>query len=160
MRRFWGAKANQRNRLKRYRVDDSEGSIVPNKRRSKLVVISVATALTLLLSGCSTEQLRGYLPGVPGVTNHTDRITGLWTTSWIVLLIVGLIAWGLMTWAIIVYRRRKTDTGLPVQLRYNNPIETLFTVIPLILVIGFLLSPPAMFRPLKQKSKIRMSRLR
>ena len=110
---------------------------MPNKRRSKLVVISVATALTLLLSGCSTEQLRGYLPGVPGVTNHTDRITGLWTTSWIVLLIVGLIAWGLMTWAIIVYRRRKTDTGLPVQLRYNNPIETLFTVIPLILVIGF-----------------------
>jgi cytochrome c oxidase subunit 2 len=42
-----------------------------------------------------------------------------------------------MGWAILVYRRRKGETGLPEQLRYNNPIEVLFTVIPLILVIGF-----------------------
>jgi cytochrome c oxidase subunit 2 len=77
------------------------------------------------------------LPGTPGITNHTDRIVGLWTTSWIVLWAVGIIAWGLMAWAIVVYRRRKGETGLPVQLRYNNPIETLFTVVPLILVVGF-----------------------
>jgi cytochrome c oxidase subunit 2 len=42
-----------------------------------------------------------------------------------------------MGWAILVYRRRKGETGLPPQLRYNNPIEVLFTVIPLVLVIGF-----------------------
>jgi cytochrome c oxidase subunit II len=54
-----------------------------------------------------------------------------------VLYAVGVIAWALMGWAIVVYRRRKGDTGLPAQLRYNNPIEVLFTVIPLILVIGF-----------------------
>jgi cytochrome c oxidase subunit 2 len=42
-----------------------------------------------------------------------------------------------MGWAIVVYRRRKGEIGLPEQLRYNNPIEVLFTVIPLILVIGF-----------------------
>jgi cytochrome c oxidase subunit 2 len=77
------------------------------------------------------------LPGVPGVTNHTDRITGLWTTSWIVLWGIGIIAWGLMFYAVIVYRRRKGETGLPPQLRYNNPIETLFTVVPLIITIGF-----------------------
>jgi cytochrome c oxidase subunit 2 len=92
----------------------------------------------LLLSGCSQQEFeRGFLPGVPGVTNHTDRIVGLWTTSWIVLWIVGVIAWGLMFWAIIVYRRRKGESGLPQQLRYNNPIETLFTIVPLILVVGF-----------------------
>lgn len=93
--------------------------------------------MLMLLTGCSAESLRGFLPGEPGITNHTDRITGLWTTAWIVLLIVGLIAWGLMAWAIIVYRRRKEETGLPPQLRYNNPIEVLFTVIPLFLVVGF-----------------------
>jgi cytochrome c oxidase subunit 2 len=71
------------------------------------------------------------------VTNHTDRITGLWTTSWIVLWGIGIIAWGLMFYAIIVYRRRKGDTGLPPQLRYNNPVETLFTIVPLIITIGF-----------------------
>ena len=102
---------------------------------SKLVASSVA--VSLLLTGCSAELQRGYLPDSSGVTNHTDRIIGLWTTSWIVLLIVGLIAWGLMGWALVVYRRRKGETGMPQQLRYNMPIETLFTIVPLVLVVGF-----------------------
>lgn len=108
------------------------------KRGLKWAVLPAAAAVMLLLSGCSQQEFsRGFLPGVPGVTNHTDRITGLWTTSWIVLWGIGLIAWALMFYAIIVYRRRKGDTGLPPQLRYNNPIETLFTVVPLIITIAF-----------------------
>ena len=109
-----------------------------SKRGFKWASVPAAASLMLLLSGCSQQEFeRGFLPGVPGVTNHTDRIVGLWTTSWIVLWIVGIIAWGLMFWAIIAYRRRKGDTGMPQQLRYNNPIETLFTIVPLILVVGF-----------------------
>ncbi len=108
------------------------------KRGLKWAALPVAASLMLLLSGCSQQEFsRGFLPGVPGVTNHTDRITGLWTTSWIVLWGIGIIAWGLMFYAVIVYRRRKGETGLPPQLRYNNPIETLFTVVPLIITIGF-----------------------
>ncbi len=106
------------------------------KRGLKWAVLPLAAML--FLSGCTQQEFtRGFLPGVPGVTNHTDRITGLWTTSWIVLWGIGLIAWALMFYAVIVYRRRKGDTGLPPQLRYNNPIETLFTVVPLIITIGF-----------------------
>lgn len=52
-------------------------------------------------------------------------------------MLVGLLSWGLMAWALVVYRRRKGETHIPQQLRYNMPIETLFTVIPLILVVGF-----------------------
>ncbi len=108
------------------------------KRGLKWAVLPAAAAVLLLLSGCSQQEFsRGFLPGVPGVTNHTDRITGLWTTSWIVLWGIGLIAWGLMFYAVIVYRRRTGETGLPPQLRYNNPIETLFTVVPLIITIAF-----------------------
>ena len=107
------------------------------KKRSKWLAIPAASVLVLLLSGCTDEFARGWLPGVSGVTNHTDRIVGLWTTAWIILWLVGVIAWALMGWAIVVYRRRKGETGLPAQLRYNNPIEVLFTVVPLILVIGF-----------------------
>ncbi len=108
------------------------------KRGLKRAALPVAASLMLLLSGCSQQEFsRGLLPGVPGVTNHTDRITGLWTTSWTVLWGIGIIAWGLMFYAVIVYRRRKGETGLPPQLRYNNPIETLFTVVPLIITIGF-----------------------
>ena len=108
-----------------------------SKRGLKWAAVPAIASLSLLLTGCSTEEQRGFLPGTPGITNHTDMITGLWTTSWIVLWAVGVIAWGLMAWAIVVYRRRKGETGIPAQLRYNNPIETLFTIVPLILVVGF-----------------------
>lgn len=108
-----------------------------NKLRQTIKIAAVAAAASVFLAGCSAEVQRGYLPDSSGVTNHTDRIIGLWTTSWIVLLVVGLIAWGLMGWALVVYRRRRGETGMPQQLRYNMPIETLFTIIPLILVIGF-----------------------
>ncbi|MBK0421386.1 cytochrome c oxidase subunit II [Leucobacter sp. CSA2] len=104
----------------------------------KWVAAPVALSAALLLAGCTPEQQRGFLPaGSEQATNHTDGITGLWVTSWIVLLAVGVITWGLIIWATVAYRRRKGQTGLPVQLRYNMPIETFFTVVPVILVLGF-----------------------
>ena len=108
------------------------------KNAFKWASLPIAATLILALTGCSpSEFARGYLPGTPGITNHTDMIVELWTGSWIVLWGVGIIAWGLMFYAIIVYRRRKGETSLPEQIRYNNPIETLFTVVPLVMVIGF-----------------------
>ena len=113
-----------------------------SKRALRVALATAAATTTLFLTGCSQEQLSSAilmpLPATSAdVTNHTDRITDLWNISWAVLWAVGIIAWGLMFWAIVVYRRRKGDTHLPAQMRYNNPIEVLFTVVPLILVIGF-----------------------
>ena len=108
------------------------------KNAFKWASLPIAATLILALTGCAPAEFsRGFLPGEPGVTNHTDMIVELWTGSWIVLWGVGIIAWGLMFYAIIVYRRRKGETAMPEQMRYNNPIETLFTVVPLVLVIGF-----------------------
>ncbi|HEY0260328.1 MAG TPA: cytochrome c oxidase subunit II [Lacisediminihabitans sp.] len=114
-----------------------ERSQVHSNRRLRWAVIPVAATLVVVLAGCTQQQLRGFLPGTPGITNHTDGVTGLWVTSWIVLLGVGIITWGLVIWAAIVYRRRKGQTGLPVQMRYNLPIEIFYTIVPLILVLGF-----------------------
>ena len=112
-----------------------------HNRRLRWAAIPIAATLAIVLAGCTQAQLHGFLPGfVEGeqpVTNHTERISGLWVTSWIVLLIVGIVVWGLILWAVIVYRRRKGQTGLPVQLRYNMPIEIFYTIVPLILVLGF-----------------------
>jgi cytochrome c oxidase subunit 2 len=110
---------------------------VRSNRRLRWAVVPVAVTLIVILAGCSQQQLRGFMPGSPGITNHTDGITSLWVTSWIVLLAVGVITWGLIIWTAIVYRRRKGQTGLPVQLRYNLPIEIFYTIVPLILVLGF-----------------------
>jgi cytochrome c oxidase subunit 2 len=110
---------------------------VLRKRRFRWAVIPTAVLVVLVLAGCSQQQLVGFLPSAPGVTNHTSEVIGLWNTSWIVLLGVGLVTWGLIIWAAVVYRRRKGQTGLPVQLRYNLPIEIFYTIVPLILVLGF-----------------------
>jgi len=114
---------------------------VPSKRRLRWAVLPVGIATAVALAGCSPTQLHGFLPGFTedgqAATNHTDMVAGLWVNSWIVLLIVGVVTWGLMLWAMIVYRRRKGQVGLPVQLRYNMPIEIFYTIVPLILVIGF-----------------------
>jgi cytochrome c oxidase subunit 2 len=114
---------------------------VPSKRRLRWAVLPLGIATAAVLAGCTPTELHGYLPGFvedgTPATNHTDMVAGLWVTSWIVLLVVGVITWGLMGWAAIVYRRRKGQNGLPVQLRYNMPIEIFYTIVPLILVIGF-----------------------
>ena len=113
-----------------------------SKRALRVALASGAAATTLFLSGCSRADLSSAilmpLPAeAEGVTNHTNNIIDFWNVSWAVLWGVGALAWGLLVWAIIVYRRRKGDDHLPAQMRYNNPIETLFTVVPFILVVGF-----------------------
>ena len=109
-----------------------------SKSLTRWAAIPLALGVSVILAGCTEAQLRGFLPGEEsGITNQTDRVVGLWVTSWIVLLIVGALTWGLVIWAAVVYRRRKGQTGFPVQLRYNMPIEIFYTIVPLILVLGF-----------------------
>jgi cytochrome c oxidase subunit 2 len=100
----------------------------------------VAAGVVLALTGCDDLQLHGYLPGFvsgqPDTTNQATRVSDLWVGSWITLLGVGVITWAIIIWFAIVYRRRRGQTGLPVQIRYNMPIEIFYTVVPLILVLG------------------------
>ncbi|WP_350352058.1 cytochrome c oxidase subunit II [Microbacterium sp. A8/3-1] len=113
---------------------------MPSKHRLRWVALPLGVAAAVVLAGCTTTELNGYLPGFiegePAATNQTERVSSLWVNSWIVLLAVGIITWGLMAWAAIAYRRRKGQTGLPVQMRYNMPIEIFYTIVPLILVLG------------------------
>ena len=50
----------------------------------------------------------------------------LWIGAVVAALIVGVIVWGLMIWCIVGYRKRGDE--LPVQTRFNLPIEMLYTV--------------------------------
>ena len=96
---------------------------------------SFFTLLALVLAGCTQQSMLGWMPTERGLTNQVDRVIDLWVVSWMVLLVIGVITWILIIWAAVVYRRRKGQTGMPAQLRYNMPIETFYTVVPLILVL-------------------------
>jgi cytochrome c oxidase subunit II len=89
----------------------------------------------MVLSGCSEQVQRGFLPGSRETTNQTAQVTDLWVNSWIAALIVGVAAWGMMLWCMVAYRRRKNDKGYPRQMAYNVPLETLFTIVPVIMVL-------------------------
>nr|WP_276511141.1 cytochrome c oxidase subunit II [Kineosphaera limosa] len=93
------------------------------------------SAAVLTLAGCSTqygEASRGWLPY--GATTGADRVSELWVGMWIAAWIVGGLVWGLTIYCMIKFRRKKDDVGLPPQLRYNVPIEVLYTVIPVMMV--------------------------
>ncbi|WP_404447070.1 cytochrome c oxidase subunit II [Microbacterium marinum] len=111
------------------------------KRRLRWAIVPLGIATAITLAACSPTTANGFLPGFDEeggqATNQTSMVAGLWTTSWIVVLAVGVITWALMGFAAIAYRRRKGQSGLPVQLRYNMPIEMFFTIAPVILVLGF-----------------------
>ncbi|MDQ6650117.1 MAG: cytochrome c oxidase subunit II [Actinomycetota bacterium] len=90
--------------------------------------------VALLVAGCDRVPRMGF-PNA--ITPQGREILGLWKGSWIAAALVGAFVWGLMLWAGFVYRRRKDTDIVPDQVRYNLPIELLYTAVPLV-VVAFL----------------------
>ena len=105
-------------------------------RRPALSAAVAAVAIAAVVSGCSAEAQRGFLPGYSDgeVTNQTGRITNLWMGSWEAALVVGLLTWGLILWCVTVYRKRKNDSTLPIQLRYHVPLEIMYVILPIVMI--------------------------
>jgi cytochrome c oxidase subunit 2 len=104
-------------------------------RSGRVARLSAGTVLLVLtLGACSRAGLEDDLSfGWPrGMTEQSQRIRELWTWSTLAALVVGAVVWALIFWACIVYRRRGSD--LPRQTKYNLPIETLYTVVPFLIV--------------------------
>jgi cytochrome c oxidase subunit 2 len=93
-----------------------------------------ALAITLTASGCTANE--AFFMNLPDPATKEGAITqNLWQGSWIAAWGVGIVTWGLMIWAFIAYRRRHKD-DVPEQTKYNVPIEILYTIVPLIMILG------------------------
>lgn len=68
-------------------------------------------------------------------TEEAPRILSLWQGSWIASMLVGVLVWALLVWAIIAYRRKSGD-GIPEQTKYHVPLEIMYTVVPLIMILA------------------------
>ncbi len=95
-----------------------------------------AVGLLTLLAGCSAEDIGSKFghfgwPGT-GISEQAHTMYDLWIGSTIAALAVGFFVWGLIFWCIIRYRKRGDE--LPVQTRFNMPMEVLYTVTPVLIV--------------------------
>lgn len=102
-----------------------------------------AAALALLLASataCANDVPeanleRGLLP--EHITTQAGVVQSLWNGAWIAALATGFVVIALIVWACIFHTKRKAKAELPPQVRYNLPIEMLYTLVPLVMVSVF-----------------------
>ncbi len=92
---------------------------------------ALAIVLVTLTAGCNSTTVERLGLRNP-LTTQAKLVVGLWQGSWIAALAVGAVVWGAILWAVVVYRKR--SDRIPHQVRYNLPIEILYTVVPFIMV--------------------------
>jgi cytochrome c oxidase subunit 2 len=83
-------------------------------------------------TGCTSNAFTRLGWPVP-VTRQGQVALTLWQGSWIAAWLVGAVVWGLIVWAVIFHRKRASEL-VPHQVRYNLPIEMLYTVVPFIMI--------------------------
>ena len=69
-------------------------------------------------------------------TAQGEHIFLLWRWAWIAALATGAVVWGLIFYACWRYHRR-SDDEVPVQTRYNLPLEIFYTIAPIVMVVVF-----------------------
>src|SRR3954469_16544511 len=105
---------------------------VPAGPRRRAVTRLLALATTAFLAtGCDGKWVRGGWPSP--ITQQGDQTMGVWQGAMITAACVGVFVIGLIRASALFFRRRSPD-DLPRQVRYNLPIEVLYTIVPVILV--------------------------
>jgi cytochrome c oxidase subunit 2 len=89
----------------------------------------------LFATGCDAREAyeKAFNLGLPEpMTHQADAIYETWLGSVAAALAVGVFVWGLIFFAVIRYRKNSDE--LPRQVRYNLPIEVLYTVVPFVII--------------------------
>jgi cytochrome c oxidase subunit II len=100
------------------------------RRRAVTRVLALA-GIAILATGCDGKWARGGWPSP--ITRQGDQVLGVWQAAMITAGCVGVFVIGLILASSVLHRRRSPD-DLPRQVRYNLPIEVLYTVVPVIII--------------------------
>lgn len=105
--------------------------------RRRWVTGAVIGGLALFaLTGCSLDDIPNQISIPDPASDSGDRIFHLWQATWVALWAIGIFTWALMLGAAFWFRKRNDDF-VPKQTRYNLPIEVMYTVTPLIVILAF-----------------------
>ena len=124
----------ERHRAERRRAeqDGAPGRGAPARLiRRWLPRVAAFFALALVTTGCDSSWVDNLGLRNP-ITSQAHLIVNLWQGSWVAAICVGVVVWGAILWTVIVHRKR--GDRVPQQVRYNLPIEILYTVVPFIMV--------------------------
>jgi cytochrome c oxidase subunit 2 len=101
-------------------------------------VALTAVVLVLTLTGCSEKDRHEWanLAMPDPATAQGEHVFLLWRWAWVAALATGVVVWGLIFYASWRFRRR-SDDEIPIQTRYNLPLEIFYTIAPIIMVVVF-----------------------
>jgi cytochrome c oxidase subunit 2 len=106
----------------------------PHRRRqgrTLLRILGLVVLVALGTTGCNGQASRIGWPSP--VTKEGRNVLNVWYGSFTTACIVGGFVILLILWSALWYRARSKDQ-LPRQVRYNLPIEVLYTLIPVVIV--------------------------
>lgn len=98
-------------------------------RRGRPLVAAAALA-AVLLSGC--------LPAA--ATAEGRAISDLYVVFFAIAIVVAAVVFGLATFAIVRYRSRRPGEELPEQVRGSTKAEVIWTVIPVLTIVGLFIA--------------------
>jgi cytochrome c oxidase subunit II len=97
--------------------------------RKRIALGAATLLLPFVLGGCQLPTFWGYR----GATRQAHSEFLMWSWTFIAAIIVGGFVAGLILWSVIRYRR--TSDEMPRQFQYHGPVEVLYTVLPIVIVL-------------------------
>jgi cytochrome c oxidase subunit 2 len=116
--------------------DPRPPAAAPGPRRTAIRLARLASLplVALLATGCTGEAAKFKRGGFPvPVTDEGKHVLDLWEGTLLASLIVGGIVIFMIVYSAVRFRKRAADQ-MPRQVRYNLPIEVLYTFLPVVVV--------------------------
>ncbi len=108
-----------------------QGAPIRKRRTRRLRLIAALPIAALALAGCTLPKFGA----VAGDTTTSQSVFHLWQWFSVAAIIIGGFTFGLILWAVFRYRR-KSDDVIPRQVQYHLPAEVLYTIIPILVIVG------------------------
>lgn len=107
-----------------------QGVTNPSRRWRRVRGIVALPLAALALAGCTVPSFGAK----QGATKTSRSTFHLWQGFSIGAFVIGALVIVLILWAVFAYRRR--SDAIPAQSQYHIPLEMIYTIVPVLIVIG------------------------